>query len=266
MYGINKKPIAILLLSTFLFTSIIPSPVFAYNPNQRKAYLVIKKTTNTTDNKNAVNLKNTANTKKPPGTKTKTTANTKKTTAVNAKGKNYTASANKNTVRLNKKTDNSRNIDAKTKNLVSKVRINAQNLLVPSNVSTKLLDARLKNTKLEGLGKYFVEAERRFGVNAIFLCALAIHESNWGNSRIAQDKNNLFGFRAYDRSPYESAAAFKSYGDCILYVGKYLRDNYLTKGGKYYKGTSIIAVNKSYATDKNWAYKVWNHMVNLLKG
>ena len=35
--------------------------------------------------------------------------------------------------------------------------------------------------------------------------------------------------------------------------------------GKYYNGNTVSAVNKKYATDKNWANKVYNYMEYLYK-
>ena len=42
--------------------------------------------------------------------------------------------------------------------------------------------------------KYFYYAEQQYNVNGIFLAAVAIHESNWGTSAMAQNKKNLFGY------------------------------------------------------------------------
>lgn len=115
------------------------------------------------------------------------------------------------------------------------------------------INAKLKGTPMEGLGASFDEAGAKYGINPLFLAGLAIHESNYGKSRIAQDKNNLFGFKAYDQSPYASAAGYSSFTDSIESVAKYLKESYLSLGGKYYSGTSVAAIGKRYATDPNWA-------------
>jgi beta-N-acetylglucosaminidase len=106
---------------------------------------------------------------------------------------------------------------------------------------------------MEGLGRSFVEAEQKYGVNALFLTSLAIHESAYGSSKIAKDKNNLFGFAAYDGSPYSSARTFTTKEQGIDHVASYLSENYLTEGGKYYGGATVEGVGKRYATDPNWA-------------
>ncbi len=136
------------------------------------------------------------------------------------------------------------------------VKINSSD--ISGNVTTKSFDAAnkidkyFKNTPLDGLGKSFEEAEDKYGVNAFFLASIAAHESAYGSSKIARDKNNLFGFQAYDGSPYKSARSFNSFQDGIDKVAKYLSEEYLNENGRYYMGKSIKDINKNYATDKRW--------------
>lgn len=140
---------------------------------------------------------------------------------------------------------------------------NSSNLRVLSNVSSEYIDEKLKGTPMEGLGKAFKAAEQKYGVNALFLTSVAIHESGFGNSRIAKDKNNLFGFQAYDRSPYSSAGTFKTKEEGIMTVAKYLSENYLSENGKYFSGYSVDSIGKKYASDPNWANAVKNRMDKL---
>lgn len=106
----------------------------------------------------------------------------------------------------------------------------------------------------------FYNAEQKYGVNGIFIAAIGIHESAWGNSYLAKEKNNLFGYRAYDRDPINSAQDFDSYVDAINVVAEALSKNYLTPTGSYYNGTTVEAVNKKYASDKAWHEKVFSYM------
>jgi beta-N-acetylglucosaminidase len=133
-----------------------------------------------------------------------------------------------------------------------------------SGASAAEIDAKLAGTNLEGLGESFVNAEQKHGVNAWFLTGLAIHESGYGSSKIATDKNNVFGFQAYDANPYESARTFASKEEGVDVVAKYLSEAYLTPGGTYYNGVSIDNIGKRYATDPNWAAAIKKHMANLL--
>lgn len=138
-------------------------------------------------------------------------------------------------------------------------------LQMPSGISAGEINLKLKGTGMEGLGSSFVEAEQKHGVNALFLTSLAIHESAYGSSKIAKDKNNLFGFAAYDRSPYSSARTFATKEQGIDHVAAYLSEHYLTEGGKYYGGATLEGVGKRYATDPNWANAIKQIMDKLQK-
>lgn len=118
------------------------------------------------------------------------------------------------------------------------------------------LENGLKNTKLLGLGKDFKNAEEKYGVNAILLMAMAKHETGNGNSYLAKEKNNLFGFNAIDQDPINAANKFKNKGESINHVAKFLKANYLSKDGKFYNGISTQAIGKLYASDPYWSDKV----------
>ncbi|EJP20243.1 mannosyl-glycoprotein endo-beta-N-acetylglucosaminidase [Peptostreptococcaceae bacterium AS15] len=134
--------------------------------------------------------------------------------------------------------------------------IDTNDIRKKTNYSASYLDNKLKNTPLEGLGEDFKRAEDLYGVNAVVLMAMAKLESNFGRSKIAQEKNNLFGFGAYDSSPYASAKSYTSKKDSIYDVARHLSNNYLRQGGSYFEGYSIDSVNKNYSTDKAWASKI----------
>lgn len=87
----------------------------------------------------------------------------------------------------------------------------------------------------------FYEAEQKYGINGVFLAAIAIHESGWGKSAIAVNKLNLFGFGAYDVSPYESALTFESYSAGTDAVAAWLMSNYLNPAGTILKTGDIAA-------------------------
>lgn len=138
-------------------------------------------------------------------------------------------------------------------------------LRLPSMAEMSLLDAYVKDTPLAGLGKAWLEAEANWRVNAIFLCALACHESDFGRSKIAREKKNLYGFMAYDDSPYASAKSYGTYRGSIADVCRLLVESYLFPSGKYYNGPTPAGINIRYASDKGWAGKVVNHMAGIVK-
>lgn len=109
----------------------------------------------------------------------------------------------------------------------------------------------------------FYNAEQKYQVNGIFLASIAIHESAWGTSYLATQKKNLFGYKAYDRDPINSAQDFASYEDCINTVAEALSKNYFSTTGSFYNGTTVQAVNTKYASDKAWYTKVYSYMEYL---
>lgn len=138
------------------------------------------------------------------------------------------------------------------------------NLLAKSGLTQEWIDRLVENTALAGLGQAYIDAEKETGVNALFLLAISIHESDWGASRFAVERNNIFGFQAYTHDP-DAAMFFDSKEDCIMIVARYLRDNYLNPEGKYYKGPGVKDVNRCYATDPAWHVAVERYMNMLLE-
>lgn len=141
-------------------------------------------------------------------------------------------------------------------NFINMVRYNDTtqiDLRKPSGLTEELANELLKGTGLEGLGKAFVEAEHTYSVNAYYLMAHAAWESEWGKSKLARNKNNLFGYQAYDSNPYHSARVFSSKGESIMTVAKYIGKHYLNSTGDHYNGHNLSGMNIKYASDKNWA-------------
>ena len=114
-----------------------------------------------------------------------------------------------------------------------------------------------------GLGQYFYEAEQAYGVNSVFLLSIAILESGWGKSTLAQTKNNLFGYQAYDNDP-NKAMYFSSKAEAIHTVGSHLAKNYLRSDGKYYNGATPAGVNVMYCSGGEWASKVVSIMNKVM--
>lgn len=103
---------------------------------------------------------------------------------------------------------------------------------------------------------------------------MAIHESGWATSTISKDKKNLFGYGAYDSSPYESSFSFETYAEGIELVAKVLVKNYINEPGtpiyenevakgSYYNEPTMEGVNVRYASDTNWHQKIYKYMEYL---
>ena len=132
------------------------------------------------------------------------------------------------------------------------------NLLSRSGLSAWAIDEYLQaRTPLPRLGGAFVDAERKYGVNARFLLAAAMHESAWGTSSISLAKHNLFGYNAYDRDPGRYATAFGSYASGIDGVARFMKEAYLTPGGRWYGGRPTLRSMQQYwSSSGRWGESV----------
>lgn len=130
-------------------------------------------------------------------------------------------------------------------------------------ISSDGLNKLLENTGLENLGESFYKTEENYGINSVFLISLAMLESGNGYSRIATEKNNLFGYNSNDSNPYGDSFAFETKEDCIDYVADSIKRNYLSSDGKFFNGYSIEAMNINYCSKDNWHEQIKDIMYNL---
>ncbi|MYL33959.1 hypothetical protein GLW05_10140 [Pontibacillus yanchengensis] len=145
----------------------------------------------------------------------------------------------------------------------SDLDLRRQSHYTPEEIDEYIKEAR-PNSPLNGYGRTFVKAQEEFNVNALYLMAHAIHESAWGMSKIAQDKNNLYGLNATDDNPYGNADEFNSFEDSIMYAAKYVSENYLNesnwKANGDYLGNKAGGMNVKYASDPYWGQKIAGYM------
>ena len=142
-----------------------------------------------------------------------------------------------------------------------------KNLTEPTNYSADELNRvysmmNIRNSRLAGKGAIFKEAEKRYGINALYLMAHSALESAWGRSQIANDKNNFFGIAAYDTSPYDSAKKFDDVDKGILGAAKWIRENYIDRG-RDHLGNKATGMNVRYASDPYWGEKIASIMMNI---
>ena len=118
------------------------------------------------------------------------------------------------------------------------------------------LDLALADTGLAGLGQTLYVAEAETGVSAVVLAAICAHESGWGTSRLARERNNLAGLGAYDGQEYSAGIRFDSRAASVMFLAKLLATKY-APGGCYYGGSfDLTGVGVKYASDPGWARKV----------
>ena len=116
----------------------------------------------------------------------------------------------------------------------------------PSGYTAARFERAFAGTGLAGIGEALVAAEEEIGVNGVVLAGIIIHESGWGTSRLARERNNLAGLGAYDGREYAYSMTFGSRENCIMFLARLLRD----------KPGTLEQVGRWYASDPRWAAKV----------
>lgn len=127
-----------------------------------------------------------------------------------------------------------------------------------SGLTAEQIEGMLENRPgLSGLGEAIYNAEQESGVDAFYTLAVASLESGYGTSKLATNKNNLFGLMG---------CSFESKEDCVAYFGR-LMINYRDKHDITMTPNGI---NPRYCTTDTWASKVtqlmnqWAHKANEL--
>lgn len=117
-------------------------------------------------------------------------------------------------------------------------------------------------SKMKNMGQYFIQYQNEYGSNALLMFGVAANESAWGNSSIAQAKNNLFGHAAYDDSAGSSANGYFNPQLSIYSHARYfVSEGYLDPldySGRYYGahlGDKASGMNVKYASDPYWGEK-----------
>ena len=186
---------------------------------------------------------------------------------------------NECTTYINSKEENETKGSTKTKqelnsNLSFNMALNKPSGLSLEQFKKILNDPKDKNKIFTNNAEYFYYIEKQYNINGVFVAAVGIHESAWGTSKIALQKNNLFGYGAYDSNPYNGAYNFSNYSESIDLISRVFVKYYINpKGtsiyggekavGTYYNGSNLSGINKKYASDSNWANAVYSHMKYL---
>ncbi len=128
----------------------------------------------------------------------------------------------------------------------------AMDVSKPSGVTVEDLK-KVTSQGLVGLEEAFWQAEQDYGVNCLFVMAIAAIES--GNGTINGVGNNMFGWGG-------GYIAFSSKAEGIDVVARGLATSYLKPGAGLYSGNRISDVNKRYASSSTWDDKVAKKMVS----
>lgn len=119
------------------------------------------------------------------------------------------------------------------------------------------------SSKLRGTGQYFINAQEKYGVNALLALGVAMNESAMGTSNFAINNNNLFGINATDDHTSENASKFSSVESCINEFAKYLISKGYSNPADWrdyggFLGNKEFGANVYYASDPYWSEKAAN--------
>ncbi|MBF4501409.1 S-layer homology domain-containing protein [Savagea sp. SN6] len=123
-----------------------------------------------------------------------------------------------------------------------------------------------KKSKLIGLGSYLKEVEEKHRVNALFILGAAIHESDFGTSWNALNKNNIFGIRVFDSNPGAGEMYATPERSIDAFIAHYMNDRYAIPSARLLysngavPGNKTIGANVMYASDPHWGAKIASKM------
>lgn len=143
-------------------------------------------------------------------------------------------------------------------------------ILKERSIKYKEYEDALTKSKLIGQGKFILQMQEKYNVNALFILAAAMHESKFGMSAKAQEKKNLFGMEVYDNGTNEGKVYGTAEESIEDFAGQYMDSDYAdTWHGEHYNGSApgnkTTGINVNYASDPAWGSKVAGHMYRVDK-
>jgi len=132
------------------------------------------------------------------------------------------------------------------------------------DIKTSVLYPYNTDNSKRDVGNLFVNAQNTYGMNALMIYAMALHESGYGTSGYARLRNNLFGWGAFDSDP-DNAYTFPNIAVGINeHMGINLRyyldaTNVSTPLSRFYAsniGNKGAGINTRYASDPWWSVKI----------
>lgn len=137
-----------------------------------------------------------------------------------------------------------------------------------ANLNPTYLNKDIQISAMKNQGTSFINAQNAYGMNALLIYSMAVHESGYGVSTYATDYNNLFGYGAYDSNPDNAINySYPSVADGVnqqmgLNLRTYLDySNYSTTtlNSLFYAsniGSKGAGINTRYASDPFWSIKI----------
>lgn len=139
---------------------------------------------------------------------------------------------------------------------------------IPGNVLDSFMNSKNSSGVMAGQGQTFIDCQNKYGVNALMVYSMAIHESGYGSSGFAEGIYNLFGWGAYDSDPSQA----EEYSSIKENIKKQMGENlryYMDYSHSYYHGTCIgnkgTGFNVLYASDADWSMKICSYAYEIDK-
>lgn len=169
--------------------------------------------------------------------------------------KTFKASKEVTLVKTNKGTT------SKTKGLLAKTRDEAKikqtgDVRQVGTVTAEALNkhfAKYKGARLQGKGQVFLDMEKKYGISARFMAAIATQESSCGASKRAKNNNDCFGMTGFGRGKKWASI------DANIESAFSLIDRVYIKRGR----TTVVSIGRVYCVGGGWAGKVSGHMKRI---
>ena len=115
------------------------------------------------------------------------------------------------------------------------------------------------NSVMNGNAQAFIDAQNKYGVNALLVYAMAIQESGYGTSYYAKTRGNLFGWNAVDSNPNLAASYSSIYAAVEQQMGVNLNGYLDVDDGRHFGmaiGNKGNGFNVCYASDQYWGINI----------
>ncbi len=113
---------------------------------------------------------------------------------------------------------------------------------------------------LKGKGQKFLELQDKYGINAVFLAAITMNESENGTSYSARKRNNVGGIR------YKNSYKFRTYKNvsaCLDDMASMLKRNYINCGRNTVSSVGAKYCPVADKSDKEGENKYWARNVSF---
>ncbi|MEE1410913.1 MAG: glucosaminidase domain-containing protein [Bulleidia sp.] len=112
---------------------------------------------------------------------------------------------------------------------------------------------------MSGNAQAFIDAQNKYGVNALMVYAMACHESAHGTSYYATTRANLFGWNAVDSNPDQASSYNGIYSAVEHHMGENLNGYLDIDDGRHFGmavGNKGNGFNVCYASDTYWGIRI----------